>query len=45
MICNSQTLGIKNTQMCTYTQDTVVYVHILCTYKQVMSNKIGIAVK
>lgn len=26
----------KNNQMCTYTRDVVVYVHILCTYKQVM---------
>ena len=25
----------KNNQMCTYTRDVVVYVHILCTYKQV----------
>ena len=25
----------KNNQMCTYTRDAVVYVHILCTYKQV----------
>lgn len=30
--------GKKNTQMCTYTRDMVVYVHVLCIYKQV-SNK------